>query len=215
MKRESIIKKGIPGTLFLAGMLFLTMTIFGQISHTVNVSNFSFSPQELTVAVGDTVIWKNISGMHNVNGTMTTYPNNPESFGNNVGSGWTYKYIFNITGNYDYRCDPHFALGMTGKIFVEGSATGYNFNLPGANAENQVLIYPNPTIDYLTIDLQPSGEKFQKIKIMDLVGKELLSFDDPAGSSYQKFNVASFNPGLYLIQIEINNEARVFKLIKK
>jgi len=215
MKSESNVNKGIPATLFLAGMLSLTMTLFGQTSHTVTVSNYAFSPKELTISVGDTVIWNNIQGMHNVNGTMGTYPNNPESFGNSTGSGWTYKHVFNITGNYDYRCDPHFALGMTGQIFVEGPATGYNSDVPETIAENRILIYPNPAKDYLTIELQPRDEKIQSIRILDLVGKELLSADAPSGKSYQQFNISQFNPGLYLIQVEIGNENKIFKFVKK
>jgi len=214
MKREPAIKKGIPAILILAVMLSLSLTLFGQSSHTVTVGNYTFSPKELTIPAGDTVIWKNIQGMHNVNGTIGTYPSNPESFGNSTGSGWTYKHVFNITGNYDYRCDPHFALGMTGKIFVEGPATGYNSDVPEVIPKNRVLIYPNPAKDYLTIDLQPRDEKFQSIRILDLVGKELLSFKDPSGSSYYKFNISGFNPGLYLIKIEIGNETKLFKFIK-
>ena len=215
MKKKFTIRKGIPVTLFTTGMLSVTMTLFGQTSHTVTVSNFAFSPKEITISAGDTVIWKNNQGTHNVNGTIGTYPSNPESFGNNTGSGWTYSHVFNIIGNYDYRCDPHFASGMTGKIFVEGTSTGYNSVVPEAIGENQVLIYPNPVIDYLTIDLQSGDEKFQNIRILDLVGKELLSINNPSGKSYQQINISRFNPGLYLIQIDIDNETKLFKFIKE
>jgi plastocyanin len=215
MTRESNNKKGIPVSLFLAGMLSMTFTLFGQTSHTVTVSNYTFSPKEITISAGDTVIWKNNQGTHNVNGTMETYPSNPESFGNSLGSGWTYSHVFNITGNYDYRCDPHYASGMTGKIFVEGTATGNNSDIPETITENQILIYPNPATDYLTIDLQSGNEKFQSIRILNLVGKELLSVNNPSGKSYQQINVSQFNPGLYLIQIDIDNGTKLFKFIKR
>lgn len=215
MKKESTKKKGIPITLSIAGMLFLTMTLFGQTSHMVNVSNNTFSPKELTISAGDTVIWNNNQGTHNVNGKTGTYPSNPESFGNNTGSGWTYMHVFNIAGNYDYRCDPHYSLGMTGKIFVEGTATGYNPAIPATNAGDQILIYPNPAMDYLTIDLQSGNENFQTIRILDLVGKELISIKEPPGSNYHKIDISLFNPGLYLMQVEINNDTRTFKFIKR
>ncbi|WP_167611509.1 plastocyanin/azurin family copper-binding protein [Maribellus sediminis] len=89
-----------------------------QTKHVVGVTSNVFTPDELTISVGDTVEWQNTQGWHNVNGTQATFPNNPESFGNNQGSGWTYSYVFNTQGSYDYHCDPHAGLGMTGKIEV-------------------------------------------------------------------------------------------------
>lgn len=215
MNKGYAIQKVILPVFFVAGMLFLSLTIWGQTSHMVNVSNFQFSPKELTISAGDTVIWKNNSGSHNVNGTTTTYPSNPESFGNNVGSGWTYIHVFNIIGNYDYRCDPHFLSGMTGKIFVEGTPTGYNNDLTETNGESQILLYPNPAVDYLIIKLQANDKKFQSIRILDLVGKEIFSGNYPSGTSYQRFNISEFNTGLYIMQVEIGNETRLIKFIKK
>lgn len=97
----------------------------GQTSHNVTVSSNVFTPKEITISVGDTVIWKNAGGNHNVNGTKATYPSNPESFGNNVsGSNWTYKYVFNTSGTYNYQCDPHVGMGMVGKVTVNPKTTG-------------------------------------------------------------------------------------------
>ena len=53
-----------------------------QQNHEVIVQSNSFSPQELTITLGDMVTWDNIGGIHNVNGTTATYPGNPEGFGN-------------------------------------------------------------------------------------------------------------------------------------
>jgi len=48
------------------------------------VSSNVFTPADITVFVGETVQWNNVGGFHNVNGTLATYPNNPEGFGNGV-----------------------------------------------------------------------------------------------------------------------------------
>lgn len=87
--------------------------------HTVDVGMMTFNPSSLAIAVGDTVEWKNTSGFHNVNGTQLTFPSNPESFGNNVSSSWTFIYVFTIAGNYNYQCDVHVSSGMTGSIVVQ------------------------------------------------------------------------------------------------
>ncbi len=104
--------------------------IFGPASYNVTVSNGKYTPANQTIMVGDTVIWTNIQGSHNVNGTQTTYPLNPAPFGNAVAAaGWTYKYVFNTYGTYDYQCDPHVAFGMVGKIFVNSKPSSGPFKL--------------------------------------------------------------------------------------
>lgn len=87
---------------------------------TVDVANFSFSPKDITIDLGETVMWVNKGGTHNVNGSMETYPDNPESFGSGdpSSSGWTYSFTFNTPGIYDYRCDPHASQGMVGTVTV-------------------------------------------------------------------------------------------------
>ncbi|MDG1433874.1 MAG: plastocyanin/azurin family copper-binding protein [Saprospiraceae bacterium] len=82
------------------------------------VGSTGFSPTNLTISVGQTVQWVNTGGNHNVNGTTATYPNNPESFGNAVSSGWTFEHTFLTAGSYDYQCDPHIGLGMVGTVTV-------------------------------------------------------------------------------------------------
>jgi plastocyanin len=99
------------------------LTSYGQTNHFVEVRSNVFDPAELTIAVGDTVTWDNVQGVHNVNGSLATYPNNPAGFDNGgatgpTGSGWPYEFIFTVPGEYDYQCDPHVGLGMVGKITV-------------------------------------------------------------------------------------------------
>jgi plastocyanin len=106
-------------------ILALSLNLKAQTSHDVTASGSSFSPSNLTITVGDEVVWTNNSGSHNVDGLISKFPSNPESFGNAVGAGWTYKFTFNTAGTYDYQCDIHGAMGMVGKITVNPKqATG-------------------------------------------------------------------------------------------
>jgi len=106
--------------LFLFCIPFLGIA---QNSHTINTSGNTFSPVNLTINVGDTVTWNNTAGFHNVNATQVTFPNNPEGFGNAVaGAGWSFQWIFTMAGTYDYQCDPHVGLGMTGIIIANALA---------------------------------------------------------------------------------------------
>lgn len=87
--------------------------------HTVTASGMTFTPSSLIISVGDTVVFDNVLGFHNVNGTQATFPTNPASFGNTIaGAPWTYTFVFTIVGNYNYQCDAH-APGMAGTITVQ------------------------------------------------------------------------------------------------
>ena len=96
----------------------LHLAAIGQTSHTVDVTNNKYTPAEITINMGDTLIWANSEGRHNVNGLQSKFPSNPESFGNDVATGWTFSHVFNLPGNYDYQCDPHVQFGMSGKVTV-------------------------------------------------------------------------------------------------
>jgi uncharacterized surface protein with fasciclin (FAS1) repeats len=108
---------------FLTALLF-TFSSFAT-NHVVNTQGMTFSPANITITLGDSVTFNNTGGVHNVNGTTQTFPQNPESFGNNLGSGWTYVHVFTTSGLYDYQCDPHIP-GMVGTIQVNPSNTIYD-----------------------------------------------------------------------------------------
>ncbi len=89
---------------------------------TVILSGFVFSPADITINVGETVLWINQSGTHNVNGSLETFPNNPEGFfsGNPKADPFEFSFQFTKPGFYNYQCDPHMDLGMVGTITVIG-----------------------------------------------------------------------------------------------
>ena len=109
-------------TLTLFVFTFFVLTGWSQ-DHIVGVTNNVYTPADITITVGETIEWQNTEGFHNVNGTQTTYPDNPESFGNMTGTGWTFQHTFNTAGTYDYQCDPHVSFGMIGTITVNPAAS--------------------------------------------------------------------------------------------
>ena len=122
MKTKFTFKNHLTPFIFLVMIFLIASQVYGSVKHVVNVTQYIFTPSELTISVGDTVEWKNTQGYHNVNGTQTTYSSNPESFGNSPGTGWTYSHVFSTAGNYQYQCDPHVGLGMVGMIVVSGAS---------------------------------------------------------------------------------------------
>ena len=85
---------------------------------TVNVSfgNFSFSPRNVTINVGDTVVWSNTGGSHTVTGDGS------DPF---CGSGTiptSCSHTFSTAGTFPYHCIPHAGIDMRGTVTVQSAA---------------------------------------------------------------------------------------------
>ena len=118
-------------------------------NHIVETVGMTFSPNVLSINLGDTVTFVNTGGIHNVNGTQSTFPSNPEEFGNSLGTAWTYSHIFTTPGVYNYQCDQHTTMGMTGTILVSVNGGGtppleYSINniTFSTNPSNRSSIHP-------------------------------------------------------------------------
>lgn len=102
----------------LAGLLLAADV--AAATHQVRVVSFRFEPDRLVIQPGDTVVWTNNGGGHNVVA-------DDGSFGTAVSSAaWTFSRTFTQPGEVGYYCAPHGGPngeGMSGKIVVEGSAT--------------------------------------------------------------------------------------------
>lgn len=87
--------------------------------HNVAVGSNFFNPSSITITEGDSVVWTNTGGTHNINGTTATFPNNPVGFTNGSASSaaWVFGFKFDVPGTYTYQCDLH-AAGMIGTVIV-------------------------------------------------------------------------------------------------
>lgn len=98
-------------------------------SNLVKMTNgLKYEPREITIAVGETVHWKNVSLMaHTVtaDASLAKRPGNvelpagAEPFNSgNIGSGKEFSHTFTVPGTYKYFCIPHETSGMTGTVIV-------------------------------------------------------------------------------------------------
>ena len=105
----------------------------------VGMTAVAYDPVEITVAVGDTVVWANTSSRgHTVTAYDSGIPDDAEffasggydsttaardAFGSDLGglidSGDTWSHTFEVPGEYEYLCIPHEASGMVGTVVVE------------------------------------------------------------------------------------------------
>jgi len=71
-------------------------------THTVEIKNFAFMPADLTISVGDTVVWVN---KDNVVHTVTA--SNGEFDSSLLRTDKEFSHTFNKIGSYAYICTPH------------------------------------------------------------------------------------------------------------
>ena len=151
---------------YFFALLFLSTNMFAQ-DHTVTLQGLEFIPRDIVIRAGETVEWDNVMGTHNVNGSMTTYPDNPEGFfsGSAADAPWTFSHTFTQTGFYNYQCDPHVDFDMFGTVTVlpqictiasvtANNADGEPDSL-GVTCELQGIVYG--------VNLRPSGLQFTLI----------------------------------------------------
>jgi plastocyanin len=81
-------------------------------------NTWRFTPAEITVSVGSTVVWHNNGQQQH---TATAEDNSFASAYLNGGQEFRYK--FGAPGDFKYFCEPHKALGMVGVVHVTGAST--------------------------------------------------------------------------------------------
>ncbi len=89
------------------------------------------------------------------------------------------------------------------------------FNVTLSNDEFELdsfSIFPNPVEDNLTIDIANSNIKDYSISIYNILGKEVLKFDN---TQTNVINVSSLNGGIYLLSLSNGNSKKVIKLVKR
>jgi plastocyanin len=114
-------------------------------------SGLTFSPSTITVNVGDTVSFS-LASIHNVaEVSQVTYTANGNTqlqggFSTPFGGGLVFTTVLSL-GTHWFVCQPHAAMGMKGKIFVQ-NATGIAENL----LQSRISVYPNPFKSKVTLD---------------------------------------------------------------
>jgi len=87
-----------------------------EVSHSVAIKNFAYSPASLTVVVGTTVTWTNSDPTPHTTTADTSAPMSWDS--GNLTSGQSYAVTFSKPGTYAFHCSIHNY--MTGTIKVTG-----------------------------------------------------------------------------------------------
>jgi plastocyanin len=181
--------------------------------HTITNSGNAFIPGDISIAVGDTVIF-DITSTHNaVEVSQSTWDAN----GKTKNGGFTVPYgggslDFKQAGTYYYVCEPHASMGMKGIIRV-GEPTG----IKKTNTVIEGAVFPNPAGNYLTISYSLEQKANVNISLLSITGKTIAVIyqnELDSGSQHIEYNIDNSIPsGVYFIKIMTGDGYLVKKII--
>jgi plastocyanin len=142
-----------------SSMLFATVFKIG-------VSNFQFTPKIVNAKVGDTILWMWKEGSHTT--TSLTIPVGARTWNSPLDASHTkFRYILRVAGTYQYKCTPHFSLGMKGKINVTAAlAADLNSFSISDEAIDAILTWKTGSskdVAYFSVQRSTDGDNFTEI----------------------------------------------------
>ena len=111
----------VPNIFFLActAVLFTALPSSAAIVNvTVGGGDLTFDPATVVIHQGDTVVWTNAGGTHDVRADDNSF------FNAASGTAWTFSRTFTAVGTVPYYCDIHGGpggIGMSGTVVVQGA----------------------------------------------------------------------------------------------
>jgi plastocyanin len=121
--------RGVAARLGVAAILMGMLTVGASpvlaADHAVDIAGFAFSPQSVTVHVGDTVTWTNADAA----GHTATADDASFDTGT-IAGGASASVTFATAGTFGYHCKIHQA--MTATVVVRAAAGGGGGSTPGA-----------------------------------------------------------------------------------
>ena len=138
---------------------------------TVSVADFQYTPQAVTINVGDKVTWNWVSGDH-----PTQSDSNPAAFPTFPmnSSSTTFSHTFTAAGVYPYHCQAH-GVSMSGVVNVVAAPTGLK---DSRNQEPALYLYPNPAQGLVKISLDVNSSAVYKIRITNVLGETIQTVSD-------------------------------------
>jgi len=164
---------------------------------------------DLTIEIGDTVIWTWTSKDHTVENVIGSSVEDFNSgFKSPIGSTFFFKFEKEI-GDNDYFCSIHGAANMSGTITVvaEGTLSNKDFSI------NSFTISPNPVTSILNIKMSKNFIA-GNIKVFDILGKQILTIElNP--NNLTRINVSNLSNGMYLVKVTSGENTQTKRFIKE
>lgn len=198
-------------------LLFILLAAFGyagfSATFTINNSGFTFTPDAITIGVGDNVNFS-IGNSHNaVEVSQATYNangNTPLSGGFSVPFGGGAVPVDKLTaGIHYYVCTPHAGLGMKGTITVL-ETTGVAEN----TTKSGISIYPNPSNGSFQMKLENSlSSKKYDLGIYTVKGEKVYSKSGIQQKNLTDIEISDLPKGVYVVRLYGNKENYYRKIV--
>ena len=97
---------------------------------------------------------------------------------------------------------------MGGTMIIEQNLSTNEFE----NFSDKILVFPNPTNNFITIENEENSSEYFKYKIFDLMGRPIIGGNSKFN---EEINVESLTIGNYIIQLETENGQKLTKKLIK
>ena len=215
---DTILKQIIMKRILLTVFAMASINCFSfAAKHTITNVGTTFSPNTLTIEVGENVEFS-LAGEHNaVEVTKATWDangNTRKSGGFSVPFGGG-EVVFNTAGTYYYVCEPHASVGMKGRIIVVAATA-----VPSVPENVSAFeVFPNPASSFVTISYTLHKSTFVNIRLINTVGVEIADIikESQAPGRYESIFYLNDDliPGIYYININSDNQSYIEKVLLK
>ena len=198
--------------LFFLFLIAVASISFAQTVHVVEARDFVFVPENVNVAVGDTIEWQWIEGSHTTTSDSTSGQNvwdAPLNVANQV-----FRFVITAPGVHHYVCTPHQNLGMVGTITATISGVEDENNPPKKFQLSQN--YPNPFNPFTTIKYSLLEPAKVTLKVYNLLGKEvaeLVNGNKNAGNYEVEFDASTLPSGIYFYELKAGSFTQTKKMV--
>lgn len=199
-------------------ILFICIAFLGTkaATFTINIVGNTYSPNALSIAVGDVVIIQ-ASGVHPANQvSASTWSANGTS---TLSGGWgsqtaTFTFTATSVGTVYYVCQAHVGLGMKGTITVNATS----INETAANFLNSFNLFPNPATSNVKVSFGLNEASTVNIKLFNVAGQEVKTFvsDLNLATGNYEYNFElpqSIASGNYFIEVSSGDRRSIKKLL--
>lgn len=187
--------------LLFCAIIFHFGLISGQTT-VISTSGNTFTPNSITINVGDTVDFQ-LSSSHdarevsqstwNSNGT-TALPGFSVPFGGGIVTGLS-------VGVHYYVCTAHASMGMKGTITVS----------PISGIENELIsdginVVPNPTTGKFKIQYSTANVDINNIAVYNILGALVYSAPKEQLQTTKEIDLSTSEAGVYFVKIQIGEK---------
>lgn len=97
------------------------------------------------------------------------------------------------------------------------SAESFLFENVTLDLSNQIEVYPNPSIDYIVVNIKNSTLRETSFELHSIIGNTVKVDAENLGRDKYKINVKNFNPGYYFVVVkdDFSQFKEAYKFLKK